>query len=129
MNEQCLPQIIIDTLEAIDNNDDKNHYIDNILSFCNPCDRPIPAVSMEDFLPKDKPAKPVKAVKKKKKLSGYNCYVKTEVKKGRPFSEVVESRDWAGLNDKARANWNLLAKRDCPGYLWEKEYNVENMDI
>lgn len=115
--EQCLAQVIVDTMEAIDNNTDKIHYLNNIMTSCNPCDMPTPTVSMEDYIPK---SKPVKKVKVKKKLSGYNCYVKTEVKKGRPFSEVIESRDWAGLDSRARDNWNLLAEKGCPDYLWQK---------
>jgi hypothetical protein len=124
MTETCMPQMIVDTLEAIDNNADKIHYIENILAQCgdSACEAPSIDAKIENFLPKS-----TKQAKRKRKMSGYNCFVKTEVKKGRVFSEVVQSRDWAGLNDKARQNWNLLAEKGCPDYLWDKNIKIEKL--
>ena len=119
MTELCMPQMIVDTLEAIDNNSEKIHYIENILAQCGvgTCEIPSTDVKMEDFIPE---TKPTRQDRKKRKMSGYNCFVKTEAKKGRLFTEVVQSRDWAGLSGFMRENWNLLAEKGCPDELWEK---------
>ena len=59
-------------------------------------------------------------IKKKRGMSGYNCFVKVSVKKGQPFKEVIKSRAWSQLEPKAKETWNRLAKNEgCSPRLWE----------
>jgi len=63
--------------------------------------------------------------KKKKKLSGYNCFTsnlyaaekETAKKEKRPpmaYSQLLKMRTWGTLSDKNQATWNDLAKQGCP---------------
>lgn len=90
----CKPQTIVDTIEAIDNNEDKIAYVSNVLKTCA-----IP-----------KPTK--KKVKAKRKMSGYNCYLRhCAVKKS--FPECLKERGWAKLSDKDKDKYKEFAKEGC----------------
>ena len=98
--KSCKPQNIVDGIEAIDNNADKLNYIQNVLDTCSLVETP----------------------KKKRGMSGYNCYIKTAVKLGENFKEVVKSKSWSQLEPKAKETWSRLAKNEnCPPRLWKKK--------
>lgn len=93
-NVSCKPQTIVDTMEAIDNNEDKIVYVSNVLKTC--------AIK--------KPTK--KKDKVKRKMSGYNCYLRhCAVEKS--FPECLKERGWAKLSDKDKDKYKELAKKDC----------------
>ena len=93
----CESQSIVDGIEAIDNNADQINYIKNILVNCG-SGQTLPA-------------------KKKRPISGYNCYVKAESKKGN--KNVIKSRSWSQLKQKAKEEWNREAKKGCLPKLWK----------
>lgn len=49
----------------------------------------------------------------KRKMSGYNCFVKSMVAEGQPFKQVVKSRAWSTLPKDNQRHWNNLAERGC----------------
>ena len=57
--------------------------------------------------------------KKKRAMSGYNCFIRVAVKKGQKFKDVVKSKAWRTLSDQIKASWSNLAKEGCPQRLWE----------
>jgi len=65
----------------------------------------------------------VSPAKAKKSMSGYNCFVKVQIKKtGRPLKEVVKARTWSTLEPEQKTTWDHLAKKEgCPARLWETE--------
>jgi len=92
----CKPQTIVDTIEAIDNNEDKIAYVSNVLKTCA-----IP-----------KPIK--KKVKAKRQMTWYNCCVKIQ-SKGKPFGYATKSgvckKENLSLEEIER--YKELAKKDC----------------
>lgn len=96
---ECDPKYILQTIEALQEPKNKLEYISDTLERCAIQKAP---------------------TKKKRKMSGYNCFVKVMVKKGQPFKEVVKSKAWRTLSDKNKATWKDLADEGCPPRLWEK---------
>jgi len=88
----CKPQTIVDSIEAIDNNADKVAYVTNMLKTCTI-------------------SKPTKK-KAKRKMSGYNCYLRhCAIEKS--FPECLKERGWAKLSDKDKDKYKELAKEGC----------------
>jgi len=56
----------------------------------------------------------VKKPKKKRAMSGYNCYTKIQTKKhGKSFQEVLQEKGWSKLSDKEKEEYNKMAKEGC----------------
>ncbi len=57
----------------------------------------------------------------KRKLSGYNCFIKVAIKKsGKPLKEVVKAKTWSTLEAKQKSHWVNLANEGCNNpRLWE----------
>lgn len=100
MKVNCEPQSIVDTFEAIDNNDDKLKYVVNILESCG-------VVSTDETVT-------IKKKKAKRAMTGWLCYLKDCQSTGMAYS--------ACMTDKPRKEklyvpkkdyWNDLAKKDC----------------
>lgn len=98
-SESCKPLYILQNLGSIKQEANKLSYISDTLKRC--------AVA------------PAKA---KRGMSGYNCFVKVQIKKtGRPLKEVVKARTWSTLEPKQKETWKSLALEGCPARLWETE--------
>jgi hypothetical protein len=95
--ESCTPVYILQNLEVIKKESDRLDYITDTLERCS-----IASPS-----------------KKKRKMSGYNCFVRVSVKKGQPFKEVIKSRAWSQLEPKSKEAWSHLAEEGCPPRLWK----------
>lgn len=96
MRINCDPQTIVDSLEAIDNNEDKVEYIIQTLDSCG----------------KKTPQK--RTLKKKRALSGWNCYLKKCAATGMPFQECMKDsarkeKEYIPKKDY----WSDLAKKGC----------------
>lgn len=96
-SESCDAKYIYQNLEATKDKGDKIKYIADTLERC--------AVS---------------TIKKKRKMSGYNCFVKVSVKKGQPFMSVIKAKGWSTLSDKQKNTWKHHASEDCPPRLWQE---------
>jgi len=95
----CEAQGIIDTLEAIDNNDDKVQYIQNTLDSC--------------VTKTGKTGKKTKT-KTKRAMNGWNCYLKTCNATGMPFPECMtdtprKDKEYTPKKDY----WKEQAKLGC----------------
>ncbi len=99
-SESCDPKYVLQNLEVIKKRVDKLHYITDTLNRCAISDIP--------------------TTKKKRKMNGYNCFVRVSVKKGEAFMSVVKSGAWKQLSDKQKSTWKHLADEGCPPKLWNK---------
>lgn len=52
--------------------------------------------------------------KSKRKMSGYNCFIKTIVDQGDDFRNVIESKVWSQIPNEKKKHWNNLANQGCP---------------
>ena len=96
----CDPKYILQNLEATKNKASKLDYITDTLERC--------AIATTPF------------TKKKRGMTGYNCFIRVAVKNGQKFKEVVKSKAWSQLTDKSKESWKSLANEGCPPRLWEK---------
>lgn len=65
------------------------------------------------------------STKKKRGLSGYNCFIKVAIKKsGKPLKEVVQAKGWSTLEDKQKSVWKDLALDGCSPKLYENETGI-----
>ena len=99
----CDPQGIIDTLEAVDNNDDKIIYMQTVLDSCG--------VKMDDSGKGKKSKKP----KSKRAMNSWNCYLKKCADTGMPFPECM--KDEARKEKEyipRKAYWKEEAGKGCP---------------
>lgn len=101
LKTSCEPRYILQNIEALKSKSTQLDYLSDTLERCAIQKAPI--------------------TKKKRKMSGYNCFVKVMVKKGQPFKDVVKSKAWSTLSDKNKASWKNLADEGCPPRLWEKK--------
>ena len=95
----CDPKYILQNLEATKNKASKLDFITDTLERCAIATTP--------------------STKKKRGMTGYNCYIRVSVKKGQKFKEVVKSKSWSQLPEKSKETWKSLAKEGCPPRLWE----------
>ncbi len=107
----CEPRYILQNLEATKNKADKIDYIHDTLERC---------------------AITTPTTKKKRVMSGYNCFTKVQYKiekksakqenrKPIPFKEMLKARGWSQLEDKSKTRWDSRAKEGCDSpRLWEK---------
>lgn len=49
----------------------------------------------------------------KKRMSGYNCYMKECAKKTGNFSQCLTDKGWAGLPDNKKKDYNKMALEGC----------------
>lgn len=107
---ECSLQSIVDRFEAIDNNKDKKNFLINVLDDCAVCPTPTPVKTKEHKTTKnDKP-------KRKRPLTGWNCYLKWCAKKTeRSFPEcLTDEKLKSTVYHIHKPKWNELAKQDCP---------------
>lgn len=97
-SESCDPKYVLQSIEGIKEKVDKLDYITDVFERCITAPTP---------------------TKKKRKMSGYNCFVRVSVKKGQPFKTVIKSGAWKQLDDKAQNTFNHLAEEGCPPRLWQ----------
>lgn len=54
-------------------------------------------------------------------MSGYNCFVKVQIKKtGKPLKKVVKAKTWGTLEPRQKSVWKDLALDGCSPRLWEE---------
>lgn len=97
-SESCAPIYIVQNLGGIKKDSDKVTYIKDTLERCS--------------------IAPTPTKRKKRPMSGYNCFIRVSVKKGEPFKKVVKAKTWSTFSDKQKSTWNHLAKEGCPPRLW-----------
>ena len=96
----CDPKYVLQTLEALQEPKNKLEYLTDTLQRCN-------------LVPPKK--------RKKRVMSGYNCFIRVATKKGEDFKKVVKSGAWKQLEDKQKETWGRTAKQGCDNpRLWEK---------
>lgn len=96
----CDPKYILQNLGALKKESSKLEYLTDTLARCN-------------LVPSKK--------RKKRAMSGYNCFVRVAVKKGEDFKKVVKSGAWKQLEQKSKEHFKNLAKQGCDNpRLWEK---------
>lgn len=95
--ESCTPIYVLQNLEVIKKESDRLDYITDTLERCS-------------IAPLIK--------RKKRQMTGYNCFVRVSVKKGQPFKKVIKSGAWSQLEPKSKEHWKHLAKEGCPPRLW-----------
>ncbi|HEC37664.1 hypothetical protein LCGC14_0741720 [marine sediment metagenome] len=101
MKVNCEPQSIVDTFEAIDNNDDKLKYVTNILESCG--------VESTNETVKIKPKKAKRA------MTGWLCYLKTCQRTGIPYSEcMTDTNRKESRYIPKKGYWKDLAEKGCP---------------
>jgi len=98
-SESCKPLYILQNLGSIKQEANKLDFISDTLKRCA-----------------------IAPAKTKRLMSGYNCFVKVQIKKtGKPLTEVVKAKTWSTLEPKQKATWKNLAKEGCPPRLWQTE--------
>ena len=109
-SESCEPRYIYQNLEATKDEGDKIKYISDTLERC----------AISDTAP---------TTKKKRGMSGYNCYNKVQYKaekkiakqenrKPIPYIKMVKTKGWSQEDQKAKDIWKNLASEGCPPRLW-----------
>ncbi|MEE9378847.1 MAG: hypothetical protein V3V33_12520 [Candidatus Lokiarchaeia archaeon] len=89
--QTCDPKYVLQNLEVIKKKTDKVDYLEDRLSMCG-----------------------IPTKRKKRQMSGYNCFVKNQIRKtGEPFIKVVKARTWSTFSDKQKNTWNNSAKEGC----------------
>ena len=96
----CSPRYILQNIEALKNKPSQIDYLKDTMQRCAITPSP---------------------VKKKRKLSGYNCFIKVAIKKtGKPLKEVVKAKTWSTLEARQKLHWTNLANEGCNNpRLWE----------
>ena len=108
MKVNCEPQSIVDTIEAIDNNDDKLKYVVNILENCG--------------IESTNETVAVKSKKIKKPLSGWLCYLLTCQTTGMAYNECMSNAERKEkLYMPKKEDWKKLASEGCNGLGKKKE--------
>ena len=97
MSEKCESQNIVDSIEAIDNNDDKLRYVDVIIAQCG------------------KGGKKVVA-KTDKRMNAWICYLKTCAKKtDNTYLDCVKDKPRAKKEYYPKKDyWDSQALKGCP---------------
>lgn len=92
----CDPKYILQNLGALKKDTNKISYISDTLERC---------------------AITTTTTKKKRPMTGYNCFVRVMSKRGN--KNVIKSRAWSTLEDKQKETWKNSAKEGCLPRLWE----------
>lgn len=102
-SKECDLQSIVDRFTAIDNNNDRIDYIKNVIDDCVVC----PTVPIHQT--KSEPTK------RKRKLSGWNCYLRWCSKKtDKSFPECMKDADLKNVVYKQnKPQWNEYASEGC----------------
>lgn len=76
------------------------------------------AIDISSLKVKGKVAQKKRTVKRK--MSGYNCFVKAMVSEGQSFKSVVESKAWGTLSKDKQMHFNSLAESGCTEFVKPK---------
>ena len=100
MSEECEPQNIVDTLEAIDNNDDKLKYVELVLKTC---------VKKKEYIPPKRRGR-------RKKMTSWLCYLKMCAREtDMTYLECIEDKERADREYYPRKEyWEKKALEGCP---------------
>lgn len=115
ISNKCDPQSIVDTIEAIDNNDDKINYIINMLDACST----LPEIKTEIRAgtlspPKTTPSEP--KTKKKRQMTGWNCAMKICAKEDNnlSFHQCLKNEVYRKNYYQDKEQYNEWAAQGCP---------------
>jgi len=114
MDYDCTPESIFRAAERVNREGGWKHlaFVSNILNNCDVMELGAAAVVAETPKPLAQQQAKAAQPRKKKAMSGYNCYMKACATK-KPFKQCLSEKGWKPLSDVDKGRWNDLAKDGC----------------
>ncbi|MCP4762583.1 MAG: hypothetical protein GY870_12455 [archaeon] len=97
--DPCNSNLMLNKLKTIRLWTDKKNFVDDSINKC--------------FKEKNKKMKKQnKGTKTKRKMSGYNCFMK-QCAKGKDFQSCLQEKGWGKLNQEQKDKYNNMASGGC----------------